>query len=242
MKSAALQELYDLETTYWWHVGRMSIIEQQLKKICKNKRNLKILNVGSGTGGTIPILEKFGKVHNIDTSKEALSFLKSRGYEGTLVNGLKLPFEDNTFDVVTALDVLEHIEEDDVALVEWLRVLKPTGMLLLTVPAYQWLWSQHDEINNHYRRYRKRNLKRQITGAGYKVRKASYAIVFSFPLIASTRIVSKLSRTDSGEYSSFVQPPKPVSKLFVSLLKAEGAAQKHLSFPFGTSLLFVGKK
>jgi len=111
MRITALQELHDLESTYWWHVGRLSIIERQLQKITQSNKSLvngkaSILNVGSGTGGTLPILEKFGTVHNIDTSKDALQFLERNGYKGILVKGLKLPFKDNTFDIATALDVL----------------------------------------------------------------------------------------------------------------------------------------
>mgnify|MGYP001548451667 CR=1 FL=1 len=104
MKITALQELHDLESTYWWHVGRLSIIEKQLQKITRSDKEVEvskpdILNIGSGTGGTLPILEKFGTVHNIDTSKDALHFLELSGYKGTLVKGLQLPFKDNTFDV-----------------------------------------------------------------------------------------------------------------------------------------------
>jgi SAM-dependent methyltransferase len=242
MKTVALQELHDLESTYWWHVGRLSIIERQLQKICGTKRNVKILNIGSGTGGTLPTLEKFGKVQNVDTSKEALAFLSASGYKGRLVKGLKLPFKDNSFDVVTALDVLEHINDDNTALKEWLRILKPDGSLLLTVPAYQWLWSQHDEINNHYRRYLKKDLKKQMQKAGFKVAKASYAIVFSFPLVAGSRILSKLSKKKAEEYSSFVRLPSIINSSFINLLRLEAKYQKRFSSPFGTSLLFTCKK
>lgn len=244
MRTTALQELYDRESTYWWHVGRLSILERQLRAICKGKQEVSILNVGSGTGGTLPILEKMGKVHNIDTSKEALKFLKARGYEGTLIKGHPLPFKDGTFDVVAALDVLEHIEDDGEALKEWIRVLKPGGSLLLTVPAYQWLWSQHDVINNHYRRYIKHELKSKMKVAGFKVNKASYAFVFSFPLVAGARVKAKLSpkKEEVNEYSSFVPVPTAVNKLFVKLLQTEALFQRIMSFPFGTSLLFVCKK
>jgi ubiquinone/menaquinone biosynthesis C-methylase UbiE len=242
MKTAALQELHTLESTYWWHVGRLSIIEHQLQKICGIKRNVKILNVGSGTGGTLPVLEKFGRIQNVDTSKEALAFLNASGYKGKLVKGLKLPFKDGTFDVVTALDVLEHINDDTQALKEWIRVLKPGGSLLLTVPAYQWLWSQHDEINNHYRRYLRKQLRKQLDKAGFKVIKASYAIVFSLPLVVASRLLARLSHKNPDNYSSFVKLPRVINTFFINLLKVEALAQKSFSFPVGTSLLMVGKK
>lgn len=242
MKKIALQELYDLETSYWWHVGRLSIIERQLETIKGSKKSLSILNVGSGTGGTIPSLEKFGTVHNVDTSKQAIKFLKARGHKSQLINGDKLPFRANTFDVVAALDVLEHIEDDDRALADWLRVLKPGGCLLLTVPAYQWLWSQHDVINNHYRRYLKKKLKAKLRHAGFNLRKTSYAIVFSFPLVVGSRLISKISGQKPEEYSSFVRLPDSINSLFIKFLTLEANLHKHVSYPFGTSLLCVAEK
>ncbi len=242
MKTTALQELHDLEKTYWWHVGRLEIIEQRLKKISgRNKKN-NILNVGSGTGGTIASLEKFGKVQNVDVSKEAIAFLKRNGYKSQLVGNGPLPFKDRSYDIVTALDVLEHINQDDNALADWFRVLKPGGSLLITVPAYQWLWSQHDVINNHHRRYTRSKLETKVRKAGFKVNKASYAIVFSFPLVAGSRILAKVSRKKPNEYSSFVQLPKPINKLFINFLKFEARSGNVVSFPFGTSILIVASK
>jgi len=242
MKSYALQELYDLESTYWWHVGRMYIIDCQLSKLSQGSKKLKILNIGSGTGGTIPMLEKHGQVTNVDTSKEALDFLKKSGHKGTLVNGQKLPFEDASFDLITALDVVEHIKYDSKAVKEWSKVLKPGGSIVVTVPAYQWLWSQHDVINNHYRRYKRKQLRQIIESAGYSVTKSSYMIVFSFPLVVLSRFISKLKGEDPEDYSSFVRVPHFVNSLFISLLKLEGKMQKHINFPFGTSVIVIGKK
>jgi len=242
MKSIALQELYDLESTYWWHVGRMSIIDKQLQKYTTPDGSSKILNIGSGTGGTIPMLESHGKVTNVDTSAEALNFLKKSGHSGKLINGDRLPFKDNSFDIITALDVVEHIKNDTKTLKEWRRVLKPGGTIIVTVPAYQWLWSQHDVINNHYRRYTRKQIKGVVAAAGYKVSKSSYAIVFSFPLVVGSRFISKLRREDPNSYSSFVQLPPAINNFFIWLLRIEGKAQKHVNFPFGTSVLVVAKK
>lgn len=241
MKKAALQELYDLEKSYWWHVGRLTIIAERLKEV-GGKKTAKILNVGSGTGGTIDTLEKFGSVHNVDTSKQAISFLKKHGFKSQLIDGGELPFKAGSFDILTALDVLEHIESDTEVLKDWLRVLKPGGTMVLTVPAYQWLWSQHDVINNHYRRYTRKELKQKIQVAGFEVKKSSYAIVFSFPLVVGSRFVSKLSGKNPQEYSSFVQLPKPVNSLFINLLKIEAKLGRLVSYPFGTSVLVVAQK
>jgi len=129
-----------------------------------------------------------------------------------------------------------------VALAEWLRVLKPGGSLLLTVPAYQWLWSQHDVINNHHRRYLKKELRAQIKKAGFTIDKSSYAVVFSFPIVAASRLISKMSKQKPEDYSSFVKLPSGINKLFINFLKVEARAQKQFNFPLGTSVLIVAKK
>ncbi len=151
MKVSEYQKMAELEDSYWWHVGRKSIISQQMKRLNLKKRP-KILNIGCGTGGMIPLFEQYGDVTNVDVSNEAIKFCKQQGYKDIFkYNGKKLPFKNNSFGMVVATDVLEHIEDDDAALVEWRRVLKPNGHLLITVPAYQWLWSEHDESLQHYR-------------------------------------------------------------------------------------------
>jgi ubiquinone/menaquinone biosynthesis C-methylase UbiE len=152
MKKTEYEQMSLREETYWWHVGRLSIVDSLLSKFDKKNEN-KILNIGCGTGGTIPILEKYGEVVNVDISSEALKFLRQKGYKGTKVSGNGLPFEDNEFDFVVALDVLEHIDQDREALNEWHRVLKPGGQLMITVPAHAFLWSGHDVSLHHFRRY-----------------------------------------------------------------------------------------
>ncbi len=225
----------ELEDMYWWHVGRKDIVQRQLRRMVPRESNT-ILNVGSGTGGMVPVLEQYGEVTNVDSSAEAIAFLKKRGIKRVHhVDGVRLPFPDNHFDAVVALDVLEHIERDESALREWRRVLKPSGSLLITVPAYQWLWSGHDESLHHYRRYRASGLCRKLNHANYSVTKRSYAIVFSFPLIVGFRVLEKtLSRRQE---TSYVMLPGFINRLFVSLLRVEARVMQYLNFPFGTSVL-----
>jgi len=242
MLSVALQELSDLETTYWWHVGRNHIIDKQVQKISGSRSDLNILNVGSGTGGTVQVLEKSGNVINVDVSKEALEFLRKRGYKGKLLKGGALPIAEKSVDLLAALDVLEHIEDDDGALKDWLRVLKPGGAMILTVPAYQWLWSQHDVINSHYRRYVRRVLRKKLINAGFEIEKSSYAIVFSFPLVVLARFISKAKKVDIDNYSSFVGVPPFLNSFFIKLLKAEASSHQIVNYPFGTSILCICRK
>jgi ubiquinone/menaquinone biosynthesis C-methylase UbiE len=144
----------DREKNYWWHVGRLDILEKQIETIQKDNgdKPLSILNIGCGTGGTVAMLERHAsELVNVDVSKEAIKFMKQSGYSAILVEGTSLPFNANKFDLVVAFDVLEHIEDDSSALKEWRRVLKKGGTLLITVPAHQWLWSGHDVPLQHFR-------------------------------------------------------------------------------------------
>lgn len=243
MKKKAYSELATLETTFWWHVGRMNIIDKQLGEL-PGKKTRKILNIGAGTGGTIPTLEKHGSVTNVDTSDDAIALLKKSGYEVKKISGGKLPFKDNEFDVITALDVLEHIDDDAGAIKEWQRVIKPGGHMIITVPAYQWLWSEHDETNMHYRRYTRKSLHKAVHGSeNLNKRKLSYMIVFSLPLIAGFRMIERLKPKKTLKKSTnFVILPKPINNFFIQLLKIEGSAHKFISFPTGTSLISVSQK
>lgn len=242
MNTAEYHAMAELEDTYWWHVGRKYIVDHQLEWMLPKESNGAILNIGSGTGGMVPILERYGEVTNVDSSKEAIAFLKKKNIKNLHeADATNLPFPDNHFDAVVALDVLEHIEDDDAALREWRRVVKPGGSLLLTVPAYRWLWSGHDESLHHYRRYRASKLHKKLNHANYLVTKSSYAIVFSFPLIVGFRVLEKIMRPKKQE-TSYVMLPSPVNRFFIFLLRVEGWIIQYLNFPFGTSVLIRARK
>jgi SAM-dependent methyltransferase len=244
MKVTEYQNMAEREDSYWWHTGRLHIIRKQLNRL-QLKPNSKLLNIGSGTGGTIPLLEQYGSVKNIETSDDAIAFCRAKGFHDLdKPDGLKLPYPDNTFDAAVAFDVLEHIAEDEAALIEWRRVLKPGGSLMITVPAYQWLWSEHDESLHHQRRYTASRLHQMLNQAGYQVTKKTYAIVFSFPLIVLYRLFRSLApRPQKSDYtSSYVLLPKPINACFSFLLRIEGSILKYINLPFGTSVLIVGRK
>jgi len=231
------------EQTYWWHVGRLRIIQRYIQTIKGKKRDFKILNVGCGTGGTIDMLEKLGTTQNVDIADEAIRFMNKRGYKNiTKVDDIKLPFKDESFDLVGAFDVLEHIEKDVDALKEWKRVIKSDGAVLITVPAYQWLWSGHDVSLYHKRRYTTRLLAERAKAAGLKVEKTSYAIVFSLPLIVGFRLLNKALRRSTDSETSYVDLPEPINTLFTRALYLEARLHRVMSFPAGTSVVAVLRK
>jgi SAM-dependent methyltransferase len=228
------------EEDYWWHLGRLRIIETYLRKVTGCRSDIRMLNVGCGTGGTIPVLEKYGEVNNLDVSEYAISFMLRRGYSrvsGT--DGVSIPYTDNSFDVVCAFDVLEHIEDDVRALAEWSRVLKADGAIILTVPAYQCLWSGHDVALHHYRRYTKKRLICAATAAGLRADKASYAIVFSLPLLAIIRVVRKITKVHAAPESSYVDLPKCLNWMFTRFLYFEAKLHRHVALPAGSSVAAI---
>ena len=231
-----------LENTYWWHVGRKYIVAKILEQFLQNDQHYTILNIGCGTGGTVPVLSKFGRVINIDTSDEAISICRKLAVSNLVItDGRVLPFQEESCELAVALDVLEHIENDLDALKEWNRLLKPGGKLVLTVPAYQWLWSEHDESLHHYRRYTASSLHKLLNLAGYKVDKRSYAIFSTFPLIVGYRFMrSILPKKEKS--SSYVLLPSPINSLLISILKIEATILKYINMPFGTSVLIVAHK
>lgn len=246
MRKAEYAKMAEREESYWWHLGRLKIIETYLQQALKDNRaskDRKILNIGCGTGGTIDTLAQFGIVDNVDISNEAISFMKQRGYKRlTKVDGINLPFKDKTYDIVGAFDVLEHIDDHVGALKEWSRVLKDGGAVVLTVPAYQWLWSGHDVSLHHKRRYTTRLLTQVAADAGLRPDKKSYAIVFSLPMIVGFRTVNKLLRRRVDSDTSYVDVPEWTNRLFTNLLYREAKAHKVMSLPAGTTVVAILRK
>lgn len=245
MKISEYEKMANAEDNYWWHIGRKSIIERRLKSVTKTdeREDVRILNIGCGTGGTIPMLEEHGRTMNVDTSPEAIKIARQRGIkELRLIGRDGLPFEDNSFDIIVALDVLEHIEEDLDALREWTRVLKKEGVIILTVPAYQWLWSEHDEALHHFRRYNASGLHKLLNLAGLKATKRSYIITSTLIPIVMYRLIKSILPGSKGADTSYVKLPRPVNYALAKILWAEGWCLDWINLPIGTSVLMMATK
>ena len=243
MKKSEIDRMAHYEATYWWHIGRKDIVARQLQNyLGDSKKKLKILNVGAGTGGTVPMLEKYGSVTNLELSKPAIQYMKKIGIKDIIEgDATELEAKEGTYDVVIALDVLEHIDSESKALVEWKRVLKKDGLLLVTVPAYPSLWSEHDESLNHFRRYTRPSARNALTVADYRIKKLSYAFAFSLPLVYGYRILGRIL-PKSDKKTTYVSVPKPINSLFAGILKIESRLLTKMWFPFGTTVLFVAQK
>src|SRR5437764_4841034 len=169
--------MYEVEEHHWWFIGRRKIIEGFVGAACRDLGKLKprILDVGCGTGANLQMLARHGTAEGVDVSSEALDFCRARGLSKVKQGAAEsLPYEDASFDLVTGLDVVEHLDDDIAGLAEMRRVLRPGGRALLFVPAFMFLWGVQDDISHHRRRYTIPGLSERLGEAGLKVECATY--------------------------------------------------------------------
>ncbi len=246
------KEYYHLERKHWWFRARLEILEDLLTKQALHglPARPRILNAGVATGATTTMLEKHGTVTSLEYDKDCCDFLRET-VKMPVVNAslTELPFEDAAFDLVCAFDVIEHIEDDALAVREIHRVLAPGGVVFLTVPAYQFLWSKHDEVNHHFRRYTADQLDRVLQQAAFRRERTSYFNSLLFPPIALARTVSNLrpeKETEEGTSGSdfdAYQTGDFVNSIFYKVFRLERKLLgKRGRFPFGVSLFTIGRK
>lgn len=226
--------LYRIEEKHWWFKGRRKILSFFIENFIF-KKNLSILDVGSSVGITMKHLTRYGKVFGVDSSEEAKKFCELQDLKVYKGDAFSLPFPDKSFDFVSALDLIEHLENDIKGIEEFCRVLKNDGYLVLSVPSFKFLWSSFDRLSHHYRRYSIFQLKKKIEKSGFKVLKISYVNFFLFPLFLIFRLfgISKL-------YSDLKIPP--LNKILGTIFSLEPYFLKLVSFPWGSSIFSISKK
>lgn len=235
METELFGRFYEVEDRHWWFVGRRRIVLDQLEQHGGRGR---ILDLGCGTGGVLAHLDDYGEAYGIDPSPEATRFSHERGLAIALASGLNLPFADQTFDAVLALDVIEHVDDDVGLLREVQRVLRPGGILVVTVPALPWLWSSHDDVNHHRRRYMRGSLARSIRAAGLEPVKISYYNALLLPLAVTRKVVHRMNGT--GDHLETL--PGPVNAMLRSVLSAELPAIRRWDIPLGASLVCTARR
>jgi SAM-dependent methyltransferase len=241
MNPAEYERMFQNEDHYWWFVSRRELVVELVRRLPLPEAPA-IIDVGCGTGATAAALQRFGTVTGVDMSPLALEFCRRRGLQG-LRQGIAeaLPVDDASADVIVATDILEHLDDDLVALREFRRVLRPGGHAVITVPAYQKLWSEHDEALMHRRRYLARQLRRQVDAAGFETVKLSYALAFLLPL-ALTRLLKRRPRPGHVPEAQVVPVPAPVNAALVRFQRLETALLRRISLPCGLSVLAVIRK
>jgi SAM-dependent methyltransferase len=243
MQSHHYPILYEVEETHWWYVGRRRIIQALVEKICRtlNNSNPKILDVGCGTGANLKMLAAFGRAEGVDISPQAVEFCHERGLESVRLGAIEhLPYENDSFELVTALDVVEHLDDDVAGLREMRRVLRRDGRLLLFVPAFMFLWGVQDDVSNHRRRYTLPRLLRAVEEAGFSVEWASYAnISFFLPALVVRSVMRWLGLRAATEYGINISLMNgPFSQLFA----AERFILERGRFPFGVSAACIARR
>lgn len=227
-----------LEGEHWWFVARRRILADQLAALGL-PANARILEVGCGSGGNLEMLSRFGQVSAMELDEEAREIAACRSgirVEGGALPG-NLPFAPGTFDLIAALDVIEHVEDDAAAVESLARLLKPSGVLLVTVPAYPWLWSHHDASHHHKRRYVLNSVRALTEAAGLTVGKLCYFNTILFPLAVGGRLFKRLAgmseRPDDG------MPGPLLNRLLAALFAVERHVLRRKNLPFGLSVLCI---
>ena len=247
MKHEEYERMYRFEDTYWWFVARRHLITSLIRRHYERDGNLDILDIGCGTGAMLDELAPFGHVVGADVAPEALSFCRERSshYPLTRADVRRMPFETASFDVVTAMDIIEHIDDDKAAVGEIFRVLRPGGRLFVTVPAFPSLWSEHDEALYHYRRYTAPHLKDLFQRVGFSVPKLSYTVTSLFPPIWLYRQITKMlpqKRTEGEKKANLVNFAGPVNAALLALSEGESRLVQRVNLPFGVTVVAVAQK
>lgn len=236
--------MYELEDTYWWFQGRMRMIEAILGRYMKSEpRPGRVLDVGCGTGLMLSRLKRWKPV-GLDLSNESMRFCHRRGIHDLLKGDVvKLPVRHGAMDLLLALDLIEHIERDDLMIREFRRVLRPGGYLMATVPAHQWLWSDHDVALHHHRRYSYDGFLKLLKSGGFRPVKYSYGISFTYYPIVLFRELQRMWQSAHGVQgpararAHLIPLPWFINRPLIGMLHAEAELLKHMNLPVGVSLM-----
>lgn len=238
MEEHLYRTFYEVETRHWWFVARQMIIEHLVHRDIQLTKGSRVLDVGCGTGAILASFSKDYECYGTDTSPLAIEFCRKRNlkevYQCTLEN---FPHADLKFDLILMLDVIEHIGDDRGILRQASRLLKPGGHILITVPAYQFLWSKHDDVNFHKRRYVKSGLRQVFEETGMKIQLLSYYNTILFPLALISRFAQKILPTQIDKTLEI--PPPFFNSLLTRTFSLERYLIGQLSLPFGLSLVGI---
>ncbi|WP_066799378.1 class I SAM-dependent methyltransferase [Sphingomonas soli] len=229
------------DTTHWWYRARREILSDYLARWGKVPRDARILEIGCGTGHNLPMLAQFGDVDAIEIDESAGAFASER--LGKPVGTSPLPELEGvapaSYDLVAVLDVVEHVDDDVAALKGIARALKPGGQILITVPAHQWMWSAHDVVNHHKRRYSKKTLIAALDAAGLSYRKLGWFNSLLFPVAVAARFAGKLMGKDDSDDSP---PPKLLNTAFEKIFGLERHLVGRVPLPPGLSIIVLAMK
>jgi SAM-dependent methyltransferase len=238
MERIVYDRMAELDSRHWWYRGRREILARLIERRIAPPEGARILEIGCGTGHNLEMLGRFGTVDAVEMDDAARAVAAERLGRPAIESRLpELPgVARGAYDLVALLDVLEHVDEDRAALRSIAETLKPGGRILLTVPAFPWMWSAHDEVNHHRRRYTKKTLRAAIGEAGLRVEMMSWFNSLLFPLAAGARVAGRLTGRKGSDDRL---PPAPLNKAFEFLFGLERYAVGRLPLPPGVSIVAV---
>ena len=243
MEHREYQRLREYSRSYWWHVGKRALLRSVLDQGVPRDASRPAVDIGCGAGDSFEMLAPFGRFVGSEVTGE----LWEPGMERPprpvfLAEGGRLPFADGSLGLCTFFDVLEHVEEEDAFLTEVRRVLRPGGFALVSVPAYMFLWSDHDVSLHHHRRYVRGTLKGALTRNGLRVLRCTYGFAGILPAVTVYRVLGRWLRAAGDPSSSYVRTPEPLNRLLIAWLRAEAWWLRRADLPFGTSVIALAKR
>jgi SAM-dependent methyltransferase len=243
MDYAEYEKMYHLEKTYWWFQGRKHIVLTLLEPLFENGAGQQLIDLGCGTGLLLDELHTRGRPVGVDFSPRALEFCRQRDLDRLIrAEVTHLPLRSASADIVTALDLTEHVEDDEGLIAEVARTLRPGGHLLLTVPAHRFLWSEHDEALWHKRRYSRRTLLALFEGKPLRVKRCTYAITFTFVPIVAYRLFQRLWPVKHEPRTHLIVLPSWLNTVLTGVLRVEAWLLRRVNLPFGVSLIAIAER
>jgi SAM-dependent methyltransferase len=244
LEDSVYLEMASVEARHWWFTGRRRILDAEIGRRLPPPPpgGRRVLEVGSGTGGNLELLKTFGSVDAVEPNAMARELAaRSEGvrlHDGGLPD--QMPDFPDRFDLIAAFDVIEHVEADAASIRTLAGLLRPEGLLAVTVPAFSALWSRHDERHHHKRRYSRRKLEALFRQPGLEIVRLTYFNTLLFPVAASVRLAERAGLIESAGADRL--PPPALNAALAGVFGAEAGLLRLLSPPFGLSLLLIARK
>jgi SAM-dependent methyltransferase len=246
VEETANRQFVALERTHFWFVGRRRIFFHLLDRELGGRRDATILDVGCGAGGMLEPLSRYGEVTGVEMQQELVDFCHERGFQNVVVgDAYHLPAGDASVDLLTLFDTIEHVPDDARVLREVRRVLKPHGLVFISVPAYQFLYANNDRVAHHERRYTARQLRTRLLDADLRPTQITYFNTLLFPAILPAVLAKKaLERVaDPGDRTNLSHSMNPVvNRALAATMGSERHLLRRTSFPFGHSIIAIARR